>query len=376
MFFKVFKKKEIWLLLFAIAAFSGLCLSLLHSINQQNGNAKVVNYVGLVRGATQKLVKEELLQQPDDELIERLDTIIEELIEGGSVHDLIVLDDIHFQGSMKMIQASWNTLKTQINVVRSERSDSSLYKLYDLSQKYFEQVNETVFKAEEYSENQVEGTRKMLMACYAFFMAFLVVGLIYFIYMETVRQHVNKLNTLAYYDDRSALPNHAKCEDTCKEYNKKRPNDLLTVFMFDMNNLEKVNKEYGHQAGDKIIRDFSTNLQQWARTARGFVGRYGGDEFLGIVPNTDEAKASTLAEQFKVLIDAYNAQQSEELLHISYNAGHHTASLGKSPELTVESMLNQADRAMYEQRRKTQEAKQFSNAVMWAASTHTSSDKT
>jgi diguanylate cyclase (GGDEF)-like protein len=368
MFFKVFKKKEIWLLLLAIAAFSGLCLSLLHSINQQHGNAKVVNYVGFVRGATQKLVKEEMFQHPDNELIERLDTIIEELCEGGPVNDLIVLDDIHFQGDMKMIKASWSTLKTQINVVRSVRSDTSLYKIYDLSQKYFGQVNETVLKAEEYAENKLQGTRNMLMVCYVFFMIFLVIGLIYFIYMETVRQNVNKLNTLAYYDERSTLPNHAKCEATCKEYNKKRPNEPLSVFMFDMNNLEKVNKEHGHQAGDKIIRDFSTNLQQWARVAHGFVGRYGGDEFLGIVPNTDEARASSLTEQLKVLIDAYNAQQSEELMHISYNVGHDTASLGKSAELTVEGMLNKADRAMYEQRRKTQEAMRFSNAVMWAAS--------
>ena len=63
--------------------FSVLCL---HNLQ---GNAKVINYAGIVRGATQRLVKEELNGIPNDLLIAKLDGILDELQSGNGRHGLI-----------------------------------------------------------------------------------------------------------------------------------------------------------------------------------------------------------------------------------------------------------------------------------------------
>ena len=54
----------------------------IHSIHGLQGNARVINYAGVVRGATQRLVKQELKGQPNDVLIARLDGILTELATG------------------------------------------------------------------------------------------------------------------------------------------------------------------------------------------------------------------------------------------------------------------------------------------------------
>lgn len=64
----------------------------LSSIYQIRGNARVVNYTGIVRGATQRLVKMELHCQPDDALLLRLDSIINDLIKGGGQNPSVSSD--------------------------------------------------------------------------------------------------------------------------------------------------------------------------------------------------------------------------------------------------------------------------------------------
>lgn len=119
------------------------------SIQKLQGNARVINYAGVVRGGTQKLVKEELQGSPDDKLMERLDKIIEELLTGEGEHGLIRLNDTKFQELMTQMQESFSVLKEEIGRVR-QGADKS--RLYSLSQEYFELADQTVSAAETYSE--------------------------------------------------------------------------------------------------------------------------------------------------------------------------------------------------------------------------------
>ena len=77
---KHMKKKIIPITLFAVLLLSGVW-SLLSILSIQ-GNARVINYTGVVRGASQRLIKEELYGEPNDALISRLDQIIDELLTG------------------------------------------------------------------------------------------------------------------------------------------------------------------------------------------------------------------------------------------------------------------------------------------------------
>lgn len=60
-------------------------------INKIQGSAKVINYAGIVRGGTQRLVKLEIAKKPNEALMEELDSIIRELKSGGGTRKLVKL---------------------------------------------------------------------------------------------------------------------------------------------------------------------------------------------------------------------------------------------------------------------------------------------
>ncbi|MFQ9327806.1 MAG: diguanylate cyclase, partial [Enterocloster bolteae] len=78
------------------------------------GNARVINYIGIVRGATQRLIKKELNHVPDDKLIYFLDNILSGLSSGSDELNLIKLDSEEFQTMLIEMQNDWEDIKAQI----------------------------------------------------------------------------------------------------------------------------------------------------------------------------------------------------------------------------------------------------------------------
>ncbi|MFR8339884.1 MAG: type IV pili methyl-accepting chemotaxis transducer N-terminal domain-containing protein, partial [Eisenbergiella massiliensis] len=99
------------------------------SIHGLQGNSRVINYTGVVRGATQRLVKQELNGQHNDALIKRLDGILAELATGEGGNNLIRLDDDDFQRLVARMQEEWESLKKEIVKVRQGESKTALYEL-------------------------------------------------------------------------------------------------------------------------------------------------------------------------------------------------------------------------------------------------------
>lgn len=142
-----FHRKAVMILLsFALAVLGFFSLM---SVERLQGNARVINYAGVVRGATQKLVKKELQGKPDDALIARLDGIIGELLTGEGEIGLIRLNDDKFQELMGQMQVSWSQIKNEIEKVRRGEDSTALF---ELSEAYFDLADRTVAEAELYTE--------------------------------------------------------------------------------------------------------------------------------------------------------------------------------------------------------------------------------
>lgn len=141
------------LLLCTIVVFS---LFSYFSVGKQNGTARVVNYTGIVRGATQRLVKQELNGHPNDPLIDQLDDIIENLQTGQGPYDLIQLQDQSFQLQLEQLKEQWRDLKAEIRKVRQGSGEEGLY---ELSENYFALADQTVSTAEIYAENSLQTSR-------------------------------------------------------------------------------------------------------------------------------------------------------------------------------------------------------------------------
>lgn len=157
-------KKMMTIALSAVVVFVGIFS--LAAIQRLQGNARVINYAGVVRGATQKLIKEELQGTQDDALIGRLDRIIEELLTGEGELGLPRLNDREFQSLMLQMKESWKELKEEISAVRQGEDQE---KLFELSQEYFELADRTVTEAEQYSEKNAEIAKLCFFALTLFF---------------------------------------------------------------------------------------------------------------------------------------------------------------------------------------------------------------
>jgi diguanylate cyclase (GGDEF)-like protein len=340
------KLKEIIAIGIMIALFLFISILSWTSIAQLQGNAKVVNYVGIVRGATQKLVKEELMGHPDDALVERLGNIVEELITGKSSGSfgLVVLQDEDYLDHMRQVETHWSELK---QLITSVRGGSGHKELYDSSQAYFDLVNKTVFSAEAFSEKQVHRSLNIILGVIIIFIIFIVFAIIYFIRSIAVRKRAETLDIIAYVDPLTQIDNRASCERIINRITSTTSDENIAIFMFDMNDLKIVNDLLGHKGGDRVIRDFAKILKTEARDY-GFVGRYGGDEFLGIFEGAGEVKAETYLARITEQVNARNTIFTNQIEKIKFAAGY---IIGNARETAINDLINEADKRMYAHKR-------------------------
>jgi len=123
-----------------------------------------------------------------------------------------------------------------------------------------------------------------------------------------------------------------------------RYNRPLAIMMLDLDHFKKLNDTYGHAAGDKALQRFTTLCCNALRTVDVF-GRWGGEEFVTLLPETDAEGAVVIAERLRKIV-------SQNLLIYNNQKISFTTSIGiaqyRSGELTVEGPLSRADSAVYD----------------------------
>ncbi len=154
----------------------------------------------------------------------------------------------------------------------------------------------------------------------------------------TARKLVEKLSVT---DKLTGINNRLKLDDIfCYEIEKsRRYKHIFSVIMIDVDDFKDINDSFGHQAGDTVLRMIAMILQDNTRSVD-TVGRWGGDEFMLICPETNLACAKAIAEKIHNLVG--NCQFPD--------VGRRTVSIGFScfnNDDTLESLLERADKALY-----------------------------
>ena len=121
----------------------------------------------------------------------------------------------------------------------------------------------------------------------------------------------------------------------------------LTAIMFDIDYFKNVNDLYGHPVGDKLLINLTTRLLQELRQID-LLGRYGGDEFVALLPETDLSNALSVAERLRKVVASTTVTGPSIPVKISLSAGVATLS---SDCRDLNSLLLQADQALYEAKR-------------------------
>lgn len=123
-----------------------------------------------------------------------------------------------------------------------------------------------------------------------------------------------------------------------------RQNKPVSVAMLDLDHFKNVNDSYGHGVGDKVIRALSQLLRQRLRVTDS-VGRYGGEEFVAILPDCDQSSAVRLLDAIREGFATLSFSAGEKSFHVTLSAG--VASVTGAAQGTI-NLLEEADKALYE----------------------------
>lgn len=121
----------------------------------------------------------------------------------------------------------------------------------------------------------------------------------------------------------------------------------LAICMLDVDHFKQINDRYGHLIGDQVL---STVAQTAARQIRAAdcIGRFGGEEFILLLPNTDVSSGLMLAERLRVSIAALRIQTEKGEITVTISLGV----AGRQPADTViERLIDRADQALYAAKR-------------------------
>ena len=114
----------------------------------------------------------------------------------------------------------------------------------------------------------------------------------------------DKLQRMAITDGLTGLYNRAHLEQRLREMfeHSSRLHEPISCAMFDLDHFKSVNDSYGHQAGDAVLQQLASLLKEAARDID-IVGRYGGEEFMVLLPGTVLDAAVTFAERARQLVE-------------------------------------------------------------------------
>ena len=121
----------------------------------------------------------------------------------------------------------------------------------------------------------------------------------------------------------------------------------LGVLFIDADHFKDINDTLGHRTGDAVLRMVAQSTASAVR--RGDIPiRWGGDEFLVLLPGVDEIGLSAAAERVRILVDNSWIQEGETQVRVSVSVGATMA----LPTETVEDLVDRSDRLMYASKRR------------------------
>jgi diguanylate cyclase (GGDEF)-like protein len=118
--------------------------------------------------------------------------------------------------------------------------------------------------------------------------------------------------------------------------------------MIDLDDFKRINDEHGHQAGDRVLRAIAAALRMAVRSSD-VVARYGGDEFVALMPDTDVTEAARVSERARQAVsDLAHTMADGSVSHVACSVG-----LAQHPGdgQTGRDLLRRADAAMYADKR-------------------------
>ncbi|MCR5294095.1 MAG: fructose-specific PTS transporter subunit EIIC [Lachnospiraceae bacterium] len=194
--------------------------------------------------------------------------------------------------------------------------------------------------------NRAESVHAMQRRQFALFAGIeIVLMLTMFVFLaNTLFSYRKQLIRLATKDELTGLSNRKSFNEAYRDYVRNTVQDkreLFTVFLMDIDYFKRINDTYGHAAGDLALRTLAGYIGRMTERLGGFAGRWGGDEFIGVLP----LEGGEAEKELRRLCGEIKAERMEGGFGITISAGAVQASRTGSPELARLTEL--ADLALY-----------------------------
>ena len=155
-----------------------------------------------------------------------------------------------------------------------------------------------------------------------------------------------KLQQLALTDPLTGLFNRRQFFELAQHEFKRsrRYGHAQSILILDVDHFKNVNDTYGHAAGDAVLQDLAQKCSEQLRSFD-VMARYGGDEFILMLPETESDKASQTAERLRQVIESNRLETVSGPLQVTISFG--IATLEESDEISLDDLIDRADTALY-----------------------------
>ncbi len=155
-------------------------------------------------------------------------------------------------------------------------------------------------------------------------------------------------------DRLTGLPNRRSYDERLSELSRLslERGEPLSAVMIDVDNFKRLNDAHGHPYGDRVLQRVATLLQQALRGEEDFVARFGGEEFIVLLPNADSEAAVKVAERIRVLVQVAGSPALQRESVFSTDDVWSTVSCGVATMLPSDPfdaghLVAEADAALY-----------------------------
>lgn len=265
----------------------------------------IVNYTGLVRGGTQRVIVNEFHGVNDDEMIQFIDGIVEELKATNNNILFFQLPDTSYQSQLEEITVYWTEIKREISLLR--QGEDVEENLYSLSQQHFETADNLVSYVE--LQSTVELHKFVTFFCLFLILAIFFIAYSYFRNKKIV-YNAQKIDTLTGLMSRHGFLNSAE------EILSTSPDEKFVIIEFDINNFKLINNKYGYEKGDAILAEIGMSLNKCCEQNL-LSSRIGSDTFV-LLSKFDDTIADTFPAYMTNIVNNFEDRHYFDEIHFSY----------------------------------------------------------
>lgn len=161
---------------------------------------------------------------------------------------------------------------------------------------------------------------------------------------NVITHKIEQLRHFSMIDSLTQLANrrYIEIELAARISEKQRYNIPFGLLMLDLDYFKRINDRFGHHAGDRVLQTVARTMMQSARP-HDLYGRWGGEEFIGLIRSADRAALEVVCERLRALVASTFIKQSGATLKVTASIGATMAKPGDS----IESILERADLLLY-----------------------------